>query len=126
MWHDPATDYDERAHAHLDVRIELAVLHSLELWPRRSSCRSGRCALLHLYVRFLHHLAPLLKFGQEEPAGLCRAHLHDLRAVLGELILHLAGVQHRRDLPAEPVDDRLWRAGGDRNAPLVARLVAWH
>ena len=67
----------------------------------------------HLSISDCHELA---EFGL--------AHLHDLGAFLGELLQHQLGLLHRRDLLAQPVDDRLRHAGRRDDAPPVVRLVA--
>src|SRR5690348_6341714 len=79
--------------------------------------------LLRLDVSLLHDALPFLHLAFHEAAELARAHLHDLGAFPGELLLHLGRVLHRRDGAIQLVDDRLWRAGRRHDAPPVDRLV---
>src|SRR3977135_168803 len=69
---------------------------------------------------------PFLHFLVDEGYELGRAHLHDLRALAGEMLLHLVGFLHRGDLFVQLLDDRGWGPGGRPDAPPVDRFIAGH
>src|SRR5215510_11159670 len=99
--------FDRSVPPHPD-RFAIRPLPAGERWSkwRCLACGASSGQLLRPDLSLLHHTLPFLHFVFHEGAELGRAHLHDLGAFRGKLLLHLGRGLNRRQRRVHLVDDR--------------------